>query len=159
MCSYNMRMGVNAVIVKDGKILLISFEDASTGFHYNLPGGGVEPGESLTEALKCEAWDEAREDIDVGKLLLVTEYEPRRNAARYGELHKLGLIFACQLKAAGEPHLPQNPDPNQVGVVWIRLEELVNVLLLPHIAAPLLAAYQQGEGIDGHALTYWSVND
>ena|SRR5260221_8600917 len=159
MYSYNMRVGVNAVIIKDGKILLISFADDKSDFHYNLPGGGVEPGESLTEALKREAWEEACADIDVGKLLLVTEYEPRRNAGRYGEFHKLGLIFACQLKAKCEPRLPQNPDPNQVGVDWIRLEELVNVPLLPHIAAPLLAAYQQGDGDHGHAATYWSVND
>src|SRR5258708_13328161 len=142
MMQYNMRVGASAAIIKEGSILLVAFSDASSGFHYNVPGAGVEPGETIHEALKRELWEEACADIEIGRLLLVTKYEPRHNADRYGALHKLGLIFVCQLKAGSKPQLPKKPDPNQVGIDWIRLEELGGAPLLPTIAGLFLPPFQ-----------------
>jgi 8-oxo-dGTP diphosphatase len=39
-------------------VLLVEFND-ETGLHYNLPGGGVEPGESVIEALEREVRENA----------------------------------------------------------------------------------------------------
>jgi 8-oxo-dGTP diphosphatase len=144
MQNYNMRVGASAAIIQDGAILLIAFQDSSSGYHYNLPGGGIEAGETLHEVLTREAREEACAEIEIGPLLLVTEYEPERNAQRYGEQHKLNLIFGCQLKAGCEPRLPEKPDQNQVGVEWVRLDVLARAPLLPPIGAQLLAAYQRG---------------
>jgi len=58
MQTYNMRVGANAVIINDGSILLIAFEDEDAGFHYNLPGGGVEVNETIPEALTREVREE-----------------------------------------------------------------------------------------------------
>jgi 8-oxo-dGTP diphosphatase len=149
--TYNMRVGVNAAIVQGDSILLIAFDDAS-GFHYNLPGGGVRAGETVHEALKREAFEEACAEIEVGSLLLVTEYEPERHAERYGSLHKLGLIFACQLKAGCIPRLPAEPDANQVDVHWVELEKLSAAPLLPHIATKLISAYNDKAMLDPYVL-------
>src|SRR5437879_2684378 len=97
MQAYNMRVGVNAVTIKDGSILLVAFKDDSAEFHYNLPGGGITEGEILHEALKREVQEETCAEIEVGQLLFVTEYEPNHLKNRYGTLHKLSLVFACQL--------------------------------------------------------------
>lgn len=147
--TYNMRVGVNAAIIKNGSILLIAFEDDS-GFHYNLPGGGVDSGETILEALKREALEEACAEIEVGRLLLVTEYEPKRNSERYGSLHKLGLIFACRLKEGCTPRAPASPDAHQVGVHWVRLEDLPGAPLLPRVAAQLLAAHRVENAPDAY---------
>lgn len=40
---YNIRVRPTALIVKDNSILLIEYKDEN-GTHYNLPGGGAEPG-------------------------------------------------------------------------------------------------------------------
>jgi ADP-ribose pyrophosphatase YjhB (NUDIX family) len=50
----DIRLNVAAVIARDDKILLVEFND-ETGPHYNLPGGGVEFGESVYEALRTES--------------------------------------------------------------------------------------------------------
>ena len=150
MQGYNMRVGTYALIVKDEYILLIAFEDAMSGFPYNLPGGGIQPGESAQEALQREVHEEASVDIEVGRLLLVTEYEPIHNAEKYGALHKLGLIFECQLKADNVPQLPSQPDPNQIGVQWVPLTELSAAPLLPAIANRLLRAYGQPGVVDSY---------
>lgn len=47
-----IRVGVNAAIVRDQAILLVEFDDAQSGLHYNLPGGGVHAGETLHAALR-----------------------------------------------------------------------------------------------------------
>ena len=44
-----IRLATRAVIVRDDAILLVAFDDEN-GFHYNLPGGGIEPGETLYDA-------------------------------------------------------------------------------------------------------------
>jgi 8-oxo-dGTP diphosphatase len=149
--AYNMRVGVNAAIIKDGSILLIAFDDDS-GFHYNLPGGGIQAGESVHEALKREALEEACAEIEIGPLLLVTEYEPVRHADRYGPLHKLGLIFACQLKDGCRPRLPAEPDANQVGVHWIGLDQLPDMPLLPRVSRQLADAYYAEVAVDRYIL-------
>ena len=41
----HIRVGANALIVRDGAVLLVEFDD-ETGLHYTLPRGGIEPGEA-----------------------------------------------------------------------------------------------------------------
>ncbi len=129
---YNMRVGANAVIVRDDKLLLIEFHDA-TGPHFNLPGGGIDSQESIVAGLQREVREEACAEVTVGPLLLVVEYFPPHDEERYGPLHKLGLIFRCELLPGSEPHLPAQPDPHQVAVRWIPLAELAQQPLLPPI--------------------------
>ena len=58
----HVRVSARALIVEEGCVLLVEFDD-ETGLHYNLPGGGTRPGESVIEALKREAREEAEEPI------------------------------------------------------------------------------------------------
>lgn len=62
---YHIRVRACALIIEDNYILLVEFNDEK-GFHYNLPVGGTEPGESIIEAVKREAREEANADVDVG---------------------------------------------------------------------------------------------
>jgi ADP-ribose pyrophosphatase YjhB (NUDIX family) len=138
----SIRLNANAAIVKNGKILLIEFKDEN-GIHYNLPGGGVDPGESIAQAVKRECMEEALADIEVGRLLLVWEYVPEHHDFIYGPKQKVGQIFECKLKKGSTPRLPKKPDKNQVGVKWIPLRELVknkNLILYPAIKKELTQA-------------------
>jgi ADP-ribose pyrophosphatase YjhB (NUDIX family) len=51
-----MTLGVRAMLVKDGKVVLVKHSYVP-GWHF--PGGGVEAGESLVEALEREIMEEA----------------------------------------------------------------------------------------------------
>ena len=145
--SARIRVGVNAAIIRGGEILAVEFEDES-GYHLNLPGGGVDVGESLHEALVREVREETCLEVAVGRLLLVWEYEPTRYAGRYGPTHKLGLVFLCEPRAGSEPRLPDIPDAHQVGVRWVPLATLAAAPLLPAIGQRLVRAIQDRRGDD-----------
>ena len=84
--SFHIWVRAGALIMQDASILLIEFNDEN-GLHYNLPAGGTEPGETVKEAVKREAKEEASIDVEVGPLAFVYEYAPHLNGNKYGDKH------------------------------------------------------------------------
>jgi 8-oxo-dGTP diphosphatase len=132
LVNHHIRVRASALIIKEDAILLVEFEDEN-GLHYNLPGGGAEQNETLIEAVKREAMEEASVDVDVGPIAFVYEYVPQLCSYKFGETHTLSVIFDCKLQAGSKARMPGNPDFNQKDVKWIKLSELDNILLYPEI--------------------------
>lgn len=129
---FPIRGGVNAVVVSDGRVLVVEFDDDS-GHHYNLPGGGVEPDEPVREALSMEVREETSVDITVGRLRTVHGYYPPDHDGKYGPTHKLTLFFEADLPESTRPTMPANPDPHQVGVEWLQIEGIDSKPLYPDL--------------------------
>ena len=109
----NPRTNVAAVIIRDNKLLLSEY-DNEVGLHYNFPGGGVDLNETLYDAVKREVWEETHATVTVGKLLAIWEYLPPEND-KFGNVHKIAHLFACQLKPDSEPRTPDELDRFQRG--------------------------------------------
>jgi ADP-ribose pyrophosphatase YjhB (NUDIX family) len=60
------RIGVFGVIIQDGKVLLGRRRDIDW---WNLPGGGMELGETVDEALRREVLEETGLEVRVGRLI------------------------------------------------------------------------------------------
>ena len=135
---YHIRVRACALIIEHDAVLLIEFKDEN-GTHYNLPAGGAEPGESVTEAVMREAKEEASVDIEVGPIALVYEYAPHFNRGEYGDTHSLSLMFDCRIKDGSRPRMPERPDENQCGVKWVPLRQLHEIVLYPNIASQIVA--------------------
>lgn len=119
-----IRLRAGALIIEKGCILLVEFEnDNLDGVHYNLPAGGLEPGETLIEAVKREAKEEACVEIEVGPVAFVYEYQPTKSNYIYGDSHSVGVTFSCKLKAGSNPRLPESPDSKQIGVTWVPISD------------------------------------
>ncbi|MDX1995042.1 MAG: NUDIX domain-containing protein [bacterium] len=141
----HIRVSANAAVVRDGRLLLVEFDDAN-GLHYNLPGGGCQPGETLEECVRREVLEETCAQITVGRVLLLREYEPERVGQRFGGQHKLNVIFEGYLVEGSEPRLPDNPDAYQTGVRWVPLADLQTVdLVSATLPAQLLDALSHPE--------------
>ncbi|GMK37601.1 hypothetical protein PCCS19_06550 [Paenibacillus sp. CCS19] len=138
----SIRLRACALIIQDGAILLIEFKnDDDDGVHYNLPAGGLEPGETFVEAVMREAKEEACIDVEVGSVAFVYEYQPTKNNFIYGNTHSVGITFECKLKAGSIPQLPPTPDSNQTAVKWIPIAELHSIQLYPEINQDILDYY------------------
>ncbi len=131
--SFHIRIRPTALIIQDNAILLVEYKDEN-GIHYNLPGGGAEPGETVTEGVRREVFEETMAEVIVGPLAFVYEFAPHQQSGDYdSETHTINLIFECHLKEASIPRLPDQPDPNQSAVKWISMNELDSVVLYPNI--------------------------
>ncbi len=140
--SAEIRVSARALILHEQSILLSEFTD-ETGLHYNLPGGGVEQGESIREAAMREVWEETGCRAQVGRLLWVFEYEPVRNLNWAGVRRAVTFVFAAKLiTPAKDSFTPL--DANQTKAVWLPLDRLGEVDLLPHLQQHILV-YTRGE--------------
>lgn len=94
------RIRVSAILRWRGRILLIRHEKAG-GEAWLLPGGGVHIGESLTDALQRELYEEIgivgeEEELPVeGPVALVDSISPRRGPVP--DKHVVHVIFAGHL--------------------------------------------------------------
>lgn len=113
-----------------------------------MPAGGVEPNETVIEAVRREAKEEGSIGVEVGAIAFVYEYAPHLNSNKYGETHSLGLMFECTIKDGFTPRLPKNPDLNQTDVKWIPLSELHNIILYPNIREHIINYVANKKNID-----------
>lgn len=127
----NIRSAAKAIIIQDGKLLAIKCVSWKNETYYLLPGGGQNPGEPLTAALKRECLEEIGAEVDVGELLLVRDYIGLNHefSDKHANEHQLELMFACTLKSP--PRQGTNPDTAQVGIEWLPLDRLEEFLLFP----------------------------
>jgi len=142
---YPIRNAARAVIVKDGSVLLVKFDDEH-GPHYNWPGGGQDFGESIEQNLHREVWEETNAKVEVERLFCIYEHMVSEALVQKGHPQYFSLIFLCKLQEGCEPRLPVQPDPNQVAVEWIPIEELQSHWILPNII-PTVQAWYRGEEI------------
>lgn len=70
-----MRVRVTGVVIEDGRILLLN-QDTGTGRSWSLPGGKLEAGETLAEALVREMREETGLNVEPGRLLYVCDHVP-----------------------------------------------------------------------------------
>ncbi|WP_271751418.1 NUDIX domain-containing protein [Cohnella sp. JJ-181] len=142
----HVRIRCTGLIIENGEVLLVEYDER--GVHYNLPGGGLEPGETIVDGVAREVAEETCAEVEVGPLALVYEMAPHKQSGNYldADTHSLHLIFDCKLKPGSRPRMPDRPDPNQTAIKWVRLDRLEDVLLIPNIAPQIrqYAANQAG---------------
>lgn len=89
-----IRPTVYGIIPNDGTILLVSTRHTGK---YHLPGGGIEPGERMEEALKREVREETGIEIEVGQFVRFKEeffyYDPLDKA-----FHSFLFFYVCRPK-------------------------------------------------------------
>jgi ADP-ribose pyrophosphatase YjhB (NUDIX family) len=116
-----LRNTVKALISRsDAYLLLEKLHEGER--YYTLPGGGQQPGETLIEALQRECVEEIGTRVSIGPLRFV--YEHRRESRIVGR---------------PEPRMGPEPDPHQIGVVWIDRRDLGGLTINPSALPRLLA--------------------
>ena len=98
-----IRSVAKAVILRDGRILLNRCHAQDRGDYYDLPGGGQQVYESLTEAAIRECLEETGYTVVVDRLLAVAEeiFDGDEIRERYPDYtHRVYHIFFCHLADA-----------------------------------------------------------
>lgn len=114
-------VGVGAVFIENGKIFL-AHRGPKTNNERNrweIPGGGVEFGETFEEALKREVKEELGVEIEVGELLGVCDH-----IIPDEKQHWVSPTYFCKIKK-GKIKIMEPEKCDDMG--WFTLEETENI--------------------------------
>jgi 8-oxo-dGTP diphosphatase len=87
-------VGVGAVIVRDGQVLLVKRKYEPLAGQWSLPGGAVEVGETLEGCLAREMAEETGLDVRVGPVIEVFDRITRDETGRI-EYHFVLVDYLC----------------------------------------------------------------
>lgn len=111
-------VGVGAVVIKDAKALVVKRANEPYKGQWSIPGGRVELGESLVDAVRRELREETGLDVEVGALIEVFERIQRDDEARV-RYHFVIIDYLC---ACAGGTLCAGDDADDVR--WVTSEEL-----------------------------------
>ena len=133
-----MKVRPSVVIIENDCVLLMRYRYGQTDV-YNLPGGNVDKGETLTQTVVRELQEELGITIAVEKMILLGEVllpEPQKDV-----LH--GVFLAKII--AGNPTL--NPqETSALEVVWKPISTLKGIAMYPNVGAELERILLEGVG-------------
>ena len=87
------RVNVRAIIYKDGKLLAVKHKHGEDISHYYaVPGGGLDPHESLVDGLARELREETGINAVIGNLLFIQQFP----SARAGYAEELEFFFTVK---------------------------------------------------------------
>ena len=119
------RQAVRAVIVKDEKVAVQHVTKGFNGEFYMLPGGGIDFGESVNDALVREIAEEAGVKAEVlGELgdILEVQYRPDKDTG----LVQLNHGFLCKyVKDLGKTTLTDTEQLKEMKQVWLDIGEAI----------------------------------
>ena len=113
-------VGVGAIIVQDGKILIVRRSSEPGKGKWSVPGGLVELGETVEQAVVREVREECGLDVEVDRLIDVVDSMTfdRNGRLKY---HFIILDFFVKIKG-GE----LRPGDDAKEAMWVSLEEVEN---------------------------------
>lgn len=125
----NIRNAARALIIEDGRILLLRKDGGDRGERFALPGGAQDLGETLQQALDRECLEEIGTSVEVLDLAYVADYFKPRETTPPSTRHLVEFLFRCRLPKGYSPHNGPRPDKHQVEVTWMELGKLDSIPL------------------------------
>jgi ADP-ribose pyrophosphatase YjhB (NUDIX family) len=130
-------LAVSAAIVRDGRILLVRRARAPGRGLYSLPGGVVEAGETLHQAVVREVYEETGLTVEPVGLAGHREAIVRDAGGRV-QRHFVILPFACRWRA-GEVM----PSEEVAEARWLKPDEMADLATTEGLADIIATAMQQ----------------
>lgn len=113
------------LIIQDNKILTMQYRYGDADV-YNLPGGNVEFGETMSDTLAREMVEELNIEVTVNELITIGEVFFPEN-----KKHTLHALFKGKI-INGDPII--NPaETSALAVKWLNINDLPNINLYPNI--------------------------
>jgi 8-oxo-dGTP diphosphatase len=128
------KVGVGGIVHKDGQVLLLLRKRAPEAGTWSLPGGRVEFGERLEDAVVREVREELGITVEVESLVCVTNHiVPDENAHWVAPAYRVRLVSG----------VPQNLEPEKTAAIeWFPIAGLPENLSIS--ARSALAVYSKG---------------
>lgn len=120
------RLGAYAVVIDNAHILLTRISEVGyPAGHWNLPGGGVDHGESPHAAVRRELHEETGFEATSARLVDVHDVHvvDLGRGDAYEDYHGVHLLYAVEVDATIEPHVVDLGGTTDL-VRWVPLVEV-----------------------------------
>ncbi len=129
------RVRVAAICVRDDALLLVRHvKDGKT--YWLLPGGGVDYGETLVEALRREVMEETNLDIAPRDAVIITD-----SIRPDGGRHILNVCFTADVQGGA---LERGDDERLAEVRFLPVAEIGDLALYPDLRDVLIRGIREG---------------
>ena len=125
-------VGVGAVVVRDGRTLLVRRAHEPRKGEWSLPGGLLDLGETLVDAARREVKEETGLDVEVGPMIETFDRVHRDGEGRI-RYHFVIVDFVCW---SGEGEAVAGSDAE--AVAWVTAEEIDRYGVNAHATAVIL---------------------
>ncbi|MGC2789654.1 MAG: NUDIX hydrolase [Thermoplasmata archaeon] len=135
------RVSAGAAIFRGDQILLLHRSTAASNpGAWDLPGGHVEPGETLARAARREVREETGFDVRIGPLF---HAEVFGTISKRGKIRPtVGVYFHCSAPVRKSPRLDVR---EHTEYAWVRASELEEYPAVPYLARAVRAAFESKE--------------
>ena len=142
------RVRVAGILIEDGRILLIEHPKHDKKY-WLVPGGGVDWGESASEALIREFKEETSLDIEVEKFLFISE-----TIAPDRQKHVINLYFKIKKVENSSNIMKLGEEKILTDLRFIPEDEIKNIKLYPNIKEKLIKLLNK-ENIEPYLGLLW----
>ena len=121
---------VGTVVVRDGALLLVRHEKPGREPYWVLPGGRLEPGETIPKCAERELMEETGLEGRFADVLYVSEFMAEGR-------HTVDVTARAEAEPGGEAKLGSDPEVEEGSestlkeLRWVEVKELGELLLLP----------------------------
>ncbi len=118
-----LRVAVLGLFVADAQVLLLHQMTDPEPNCWDLPGGGLQPQETLMEGLAREIKEETGiTDFQVERLLTIAEKFFPEGEGKL--LHALNIIYQCRVEPKPTNLSSDDPEVGPLGIQWIAIATL-----------------------------------
>jgi ADP-ribose pyrophosphatase YjhB (NUDIX family) len=135
---------VGAVVARDGALLLVRHQKVERDPYWVLPGGRLEPGETIPECAEREISEETSLPSRFSGVLYVSEFL-REGRHTVDVTVRMTPVGDQEAALGSDPEVAPGAEPTLRELRWVDVEELREIELLPApIKARLLADAPDG---------------
>lgn len=121
---------VGAVVRRGDAVLLVRHAKPETDPYWVLPGGRLEPGETVPECAERELREETGLEGTFGDVLFVGEFL-REGRHTVDVFARLDVEAGAEAELGSDPEVEPGAEPTLREVRWVELADLPGVELLP----------------------------
>ncbi|MUV38148.1 8-oxo-dGTP diphosphatase [Lentibacillus sp. JNUCC-1] len=154
---FHRAFGVYGIFVEDEELLVINKNGGPYINRFDLPGGSLEDGETLSEAMKREFLEETGIEIEIVKNIGATDFKLPWMWKEFTDVHHIAVYYLVR-KIGGKLQTPEQFEgQDSLGAVWVKEKDISFENASPLVLKAFEWLKTEDLGIDANVYTDWQV--
>ncbi|WP_062104384.1 NUDIX hydrolase [Bacillus niameyensis] len=121
---YHRAFGVYGICVENGQLLVIRKNGGPYINRFDLPGGSLEEGESLSDAMKREFMEETGFEIEIKENIGVVDFQLPWQWKGFTDVHHIAVYYLVEI-IGGEICVPEQFEgQDSLGALWVSEKDI-----------------------------------